>query len=119
VDPGDLAANLNQHNEDKHPFQLRLWTASSIIHASYYISPEGDMPSDSEYCSMYDYAEQTGFVPSELTNGEPRQPGGYGGCPLPEYTKPYVNKELWGDAKHAPVITSEDLALLAINKIKW
>jgi hypothetical protein len=91
TNPAALAANVNEHNFERHPMSSCMWNEHSITLSAYYITPEDD-----------------GALP-QLTDGGPR----------PEYTVPYINKEVWGDAKKAPDITSEDIRLLAMNKIKW
>jgi hypothetical protein len=103
TNPAALAANVNEHNYERHPLSSCMWNEHSITLSAYYINP-GDDAGDST---------------PQLTDAYIREQTPYLEGPRPEYIVPYVNKELWGDAKKAPDITSEDIRLLARNKIKW
>lgn len=104
----DLCRMVNQHNEQNHLDQnFAHWVPASMIWSQYYEGEGAKIPGiHFSRPSM----RSTTAVPG----------------PLPAYTRPHglTSKEKnknweWGDADYAPVITSEDRAMLAKAKIKW
>jgi hypothetical protein len=90
--PEFLCAEVNQHYEYYHK-EATNWNPTSIRFSLYYSGPD-----------KVSAGERNRALHPETRS---------------EYIQRYVNREEWGDAKSAPVLTEEDKKWLQINKIQW